>query len=285
MALDAVTPRSRRAMIVGALGGVVALAAQALGRPLEARAANGDPLLAGQSKTATAATGVSTDTGNGFEGKTSDAASGVYGEANGAGGYGVGARSLGGTGILGITQGGGGNYGVWGKGFEGFSTGGTGVWGEGGFQGSGVLGTGGIVGVTGHCDNPGFGEPIALKGEGGPTGVGLHAETQSASRPAIRATATSGSTGVLAFSGLGSVPAGPAKTAVFGFADQTGGIGVRGGASSGRGGLFSGSAAQVRLQPSGAATHPSSGQRGDLFVDTSGRLWFCKGGTTWKQLA
>jgi hypothetical protein len=90
---------------------------------------------------------------------------------------------------------------------------------------------------------------------------------------------------VLAFSGLGSVPAAPAKTAVFGFADQTGGIGVRGGASNGRGGLFSGSVAQVRLQPSSAATHPSSGQKGDLFVDTSGRLWFCKGGTTWKQVA
>ena len=148
-----------------------------------------------------------------------------------------------------------------------------------------MLGTGGIVGVTGHCDNPGFGEPIAVKAEGNTSGVGLHAETASATRPAIRATATSGSTGVLAFSGLGSVPAAPAKTAVFGFADQAGGIGVRGGASSGRGGLFSGSSAQVRLQPSGATTHPSGGQKGDLFVDASGRLWFCKCGTTWKQVA
>ena len=27
------------------------------------------------------------------------------------------------------------------------------------------------------------------------------------------------------------------------------------------------------------------GVRGDLYVDKSGRLWFCKGGSTWKQLA
>jgi hypothetical protein len=34
-----------------------------------------------------------------------------------------------------------------------------------------------------------------------------------------------------------------------------------------------------------ATSHPGSGAKGDLFVDTSGRLWFCKGGMSWKQLA
>ncbi len=43
--------------------------------------------------------------------------------------------------------------------------------------------------------------------------------------------------------------------------------------------------AQLRLHPSSALTHPTNGQRGDLFVDKSGRLWFCKGGTNWVQLA
>jgi hypothetical protein len=42
--------------------------------------------------------------------------------------------------------------------------------------------------------------------------------------------------------------------------------------------------AQVQLLASAATTHPSSGLRGELFVDKSGRLWFCKGTTTWKQL-
>jgi amino acid transporter len=65
----------------------------------------------------------------------------------------------------------------------------------------------------------------------------------------------------------------------------TGIVGVRGESSSGRGGVFIGTAAQVRLSPSSASSHPASGSRGDLFVDAAGRLWFCKGATTWHQLA
>lgn len=55
--------------------------------------------------------------------------------------------------------------------------------------------------------------------------------------------------------------------------------------TKGRGGSFKGGAAAVTLVPSSATTHPSSGTAGDLFVDSSKRLWFCKGGTTWKQIA
>jgi hypothetical protein len=43
--------------------------------------------------------------------------------------------------------------------------------------------------------------------------------------------------------------------------------------------------AQLRLQPSTLATHPASGAAGDLVVDVNKRLWFCKGGTVWVQLA
>ena len=46
-----------------------------------------------------------------------------------------------------------------------------------------------------------------------------------------------------------------------------------------------GKSCPAALLPSGAASHPSSGQAGDLFVDVSHRLWFCKGGTTWVLLA
>ncbi len=66
---------------------------------------------------------------------------------------------------------------------------------------------------------------------------------------------------------------------------STGGIGVSGDAAGGRGGVFKGGLAQVQLVASSASSHPASGVRGDLFVDKSGRLWFCKGGRTWKQLA
>ena len=55
--------------------------------------------------------------------------------------------------------------------------------------------------------------------------------------------------------------------------------------SGGRGGVFIGTTAQVRLVPSTATSHPASGSRGDLFLDKSGRRWFCKGGTSWRQLA
>lgn len=56
-------------------------------------------------------------------------------------------------------------------------------------------------------------------------------------------------------------------------------------ASGRRGGTFAGNVAQLQLQPSDRATHPVHGEPGDLFVDASHRLWFCKGGTRWNQVA
>jgi hypothetical protein len=52
-----------------------------------------------------------------------------------------------------------------------------------------------------------------------------------------------------------------------------------------RGGRFAGNVAQLQLQPSTLGTHPLTGEPGDLFVDASSRLWFCKGGTRWSQVA
>lgn len=63
------------------------------------------------------------------------------------------------------------------------------------------------------------------------------------------------------------------------------GSGVVGTSAHGRGGRFSGSAAQIQLMPSTAGGHPTTGQSGDLFVDSHHRLWFCKGGTSWVQVA
>jgi len=42
---------------------------------------------------------------------------------------------------------------------------------------------------------------------------------------------------------------------------------------------------QLQLVASTALTRPTNGLRGDFFVDKSGRLWFCKGRTSWKQFA
>jgi hypothetical protein len=60
------------------------------------------------------------------------------------------------------------------------------------------------------------------------------------------------------------------------------------GGANGRGGLFAGTAAQVRLSPGKLKTHPKSGATGDLYADSTGRLWFCKKGgatATWHQVA
>ena len=69
-------------------------------------------------------------------------------------------------------------------------------------------------------------------------------------------------------------------------ANTSTGAGVEGTSSGGRGGVFSGGAAQLQLT-GGKSTHPKSGERGDLYADSAGRLWFCtKTGSkaTWKQL-
>jgi hypothetical protein len=109
----------------------------------------------------------------------------------------------------------------------------------------------------------------------------------SGSKPAVLGRSYVSNTGVHGHAGSEvSAPATPANTGVLGTAHQyANGAGVRGVAAQGRGGVFSGGMAQLRLVPSAATTHPSKGVRGDLFVDNSGRLWFCKGGSSWKQLA
>src|SRR5439155_57890 len=63
-----------------------------------------------------------------------------------------------------------------------------------------------------------------------------------------------------------------------------GGAGVVGG-TKGDGATFTGKTPQVQLVPSSDAAHPPSGSAGQLFVDRSNRLWFCRGGTNWRQLA
>ena len=62
------------------------------------------------------------------------------------------------------------------------------------------------------------------------------------------------------------------------------GDGVYGESANGRGGHFKGKKAQLRLDPSTAATHPSSGAAGAIFLDKSKRLWLCKGGTSWVRI-
>jgi hypothetical protein len=96
--------------------------------------------------------------------------------------------------------------------------------------------------------------------------------------PAIEAAETAVSAGTADDLGGEQRPAEPTRAS----ADP-----ARTSAEPARGGVFAGTKAQIRLTPSKASTHPISGRRGDLFVDSAGRLWFCRSGgknATWKQV-
>ncbi len=220
----------------------------------------------------------------GFSDSTAGDVFAVQGTINPAspGGFSAGVRGINnGTAGLGI--------GVWGShagsgfGVYGTSVSGTGVVASGGtgtgMEASGSLGVvaqGSTIGVLASSGGSGTG----VQATGG-TGVSAGGSTVglSASGPtAVRASGTS--TGVSA--------SGP--TGVHGSGSGTAGVGVKGNGagSGGRGGIFAGKAAQVKLSPGTLGTHPKSGQRGDLYADNKGRLWFCKtGGNTalWHQIA
>jgi hypothetical protein len=68
-------------------------------------------------------------------------------------------------------------------------------------------------------------------------------------------------------------------------AHEGSGAGVHGKSVGGRGGVFVGKLAGIRLTPTAQLTHPTKGLAGDLVVDKNNELWFCKGGTSWVKIA
>jgi hypothetical protein len=194
----------------------------------------------------------------------SPADTGVYGSADmDATSVGVRGRSPAGSGVIGSSTSG--------FGTQGISASGTGVYGQSDTNNA----------IYGFNTTSG----AAILGYG-QNGEGLRGHTTGASAAAIVGHAYTSTTGVAGISGPGGDPALPLNTGFYGTA--TGGAmaaGVRGESTTGRGGVFKGNVAQLRLFPSTATTHPTSGALGDLFLDKNKRLWFCKGGTAWKQLA
>jgi hypothetical protein len=120
----------------------------------------------------------------------------------------------------------------------------------------------------------------AAKGPQGTTGLAL-AASGSNGADAIHAASDKGS-GVAgsSTSGKGVTGASKSNTGVAG--SSVSGVGVSG--KGKRGGVFSGAVAAIQLPPH-AGSHPTSGMKGDLFVDHNTNLWFCRGGTTWVKLA
>jgi len=270
-------PMSRRSLgkaLGVAAAGVAGAAALTNATAGSAAAATGDAMLAGHAVNAEALTGVEYD-GAANPGAIfgADDAGSLAGAALGAALSGHQAAILGnGTaavqnGVFGNTahpQGGDGVVGV-----NNSAAGGTGV--------HGIANNNRAKTVAVLGENPGG---VAVQGEGGTVGV-----LGSGSKAGVQGTTGPNGVGVLG-SGVIGVH-GTGKTGLRGDGNVSNSVGVAGVANSagGRGGVFAGNAAQLKLDPGSKSTHPASGQRGDLYADSKGRLWFCKGGTSWHQVA
>jgi hypothetical protein len=257
MAVDPTTPRTRRAFLAG---GLVAAAAS-LGRAQPVSGHDADDVRLGGSNSAITVTTITNTVANG------DA---LVADASGYG-NGVAGSSPTGIGVYGNSPSGRGVQGDSGtiEGVYGFSHSGTGVYGfsqEGdGMQA--VSATSGKSGLNAQQSDAG-----GWAVNGGNEGAETNGYMGGANGLLGQARGSTGS-GVVGYAGSGSPPVGPAHAGVYGVS------------GSGRGGVFKGNLAQLKLLPSSHVTHPASGQRGDFFVDKSGRLWFCKGGTTWVKVA
>jgi hypothetical protein len=257
----------------------------------------------GSGDLATGVEGWSTN-GNGVFGH-SDSSVGVYGDSSGSGGWGVYGNSPDGTGVFGESA-----YTV---GVGAISLSGVGILGQ--ITGSQPPPSGTNVAIygTGSGTTPGSNSPLGKIGVQGvsdtnsgvrgasSSGYGVYGSSNSSkgvigvssTQPGVEGISTS-SYGCYGFS-TSSIGVLGSSTNSYGIqATSTNYAGVRAAGAtdgiyatgtSGRGAQLNGGAAQLRLIPSGAASHPSSGQSGDFFIDSANSLFFCKGGSSWIQLA
>jgi hypothetical protein len=179
MLIDTSSPRSRRAILAGGLGGLVALTVNALGRPRSVAALDGEPMLVGGEYSSSSVTSVTNATGDGLVGGSSGAGIAVTGQ--GSQGIGVHGFSASNIGVQGVTD----------------SSSLPAVAGRAGLgDGTGVMGTSGDIplpgakaktGVYGHAT-----QDSASRGVWGysPAGLGVYGE--STTGRAVQAVATSG---------------------------------------------------------------------------------------------
>jgi len=202
-------------------------------------------------------------TGEALVGQTTNASnpsSAVYGNGNGTGPSVNGVATGTGAGVYGqVTNSANGAAGVQG------TTSGT---------GSGVVGL-----ITNNANSA-----AAVRGATSGMGYGVQGQVTNPSNASAAVLGTTAGIGIGVFGQITN--AASAAAAVRGSTVGTGSAvtGINTHASSGRGGFFQGPSAALRLAPA-SGSHPSSGLAGDLFVDSSNNLWFCKGGSTWVQAA
>ena len=186
-------------VIIGAAAGLAGLVADSVISTEPAGAASGDTVLLGNSNSSSATTEITTTSGDGLQGSTSDNYSyGVYGENTGVNGTGAGVYGTGNT------------YGVYGSG----GTDGIGVYGSGGTFG--VFAIGGTYGVNGQGPTGVYGYSytggIGVEGTatGGGVGVfgtahtGVSGESKTPGGHGTKGQGTNGATGVYGVSDKGT---------------------------------------------------------------------------------
>jgi hypothetical protein len=241
---------SRRALLAGALGGLGAVVATAIGRASAVRAADGDAVTVGGSFTATTGTQI-TNTSNSNFVLLASTTSGVAFEGGSTSGYAFyGSSSNSGVGVFGRST----SYiGVWGDsdatnqpailgyssgnstGVQGHSGTGnpapakakTGVYGEAAQDGTskGVWGDSPAGHGVNGTSSSGIGVAGTSDSNSGVTGnsnsyIGVSGGSFATDQPASIGLSVGNSTGVQGYSGSSVVPAAKAKTGVYGYAAQ-----------------------------------------------------------------
>lgn len=240
MTIPATDGGTRRTLFRVWLAGIVAVAAQAVGRPLHADAADGDTVKVGRSFTGTRTTRISTTGVPAIQGSATGGSIGVIGRGSGPDAQGV--VGVGPFGVVG--QSGAAN----GRGVRGIAL--------------HTTGTGQPIGVFGTAKSPtGFavfgrndataGEALGVMGETlSPNGYGVRGFNRTGSAQGVGV----GGAGATAVQGLGD------EIGVSGFAFDEGGIGVRGSvASTGIGGSFEAPNEGVALKADGPVQFSSAG--------------------------
>lgn len=221
MTTETSAPRSRRALLAASVGGLVAFAVSALGRPVPTRGADGDTVTVGGSFTGTTKTIIENTSAVDGQAAIIGHASAASGGTHGLAGY---SDSTDGIGVYGEAA-----IGVWGRSD---SADGAGV------VGYAAAGSGWPVGVSGQGDRIGvYGAATAATGEAS----GVHGRSDSTRGAGVVGQSTANSTGLLGHSrlGRGQTPTAAAKTGVYGYADQdTSAKGVYGRSTVGAGGYF-----------------------------------------------
>ena len=193
MSVDSSAPRSRRAVLAAALGGLGAVIASRFATPDAVSAANGDPVTVGNAFTGTTATSITTvataaieghsGTGTGVWATSDDNTPSTFISGNRTGVVGIGGAATGialstdETGVYGFSDVSGNAAGVWGDTFDGTGVIGTGLW---GVYGNGQVGVFGDV-FSGGTGVYGFAgdaiAPVPTAGVGVEARAGTDAET------------------------------------------------------------------------------------------------------------